>query len=99
MKTAPMSHEEINSKIAAACGQSGLPLPRYTESRDACADFLKTLGTAREQRGFIWWLNKLHPTAEIHLTRDDEELQQEVFEILTASPMQLCVAFINLKNL
>lgn len=97
--TPPLTHEEINSKIAKACGQDGLPIPRYTESRDACADFLKTLGGVKEQRGFIWWLNKLHPTAEIHLTNSDEELQQEVFELLSSSPMQLCMAFIDLKNL
>ncbi len=76
-----------------------VPRPNYTTSRDACAEFEAKLTKDREMEEYIWYLNRAHPTADIHYPyeygrRFAQELRREVFGIATSKPIQRCEAYL-----
>lgn len=73
--------------------------PNYTASLDACAEFEAKITSNAERSEYVWCLNSIHPTADIHSPdecgRDYlKDLQLEVFDIATCTPRQRCEAYL-----
>ena len=73
-------------------------LPNYPESLDACAEFRKTL-TDTEKERYVWWLNHLHPSADIHYSELQKDVRREVFDLIDVKPIEHCVAYLKMKEL
>ena len=74
------------------------PVPNYPESLDACAEFRKTL-TDTEKERYVWWLNHLHPSADIHYSELQKDVRREVFDLIDVKPIEHCVAYLKMKEL
>jgi len=73
-------------------------LPNYPESLDACAEFRKTL-TDTEKERYVWWLNHLHPSADIHYSELQKDVRREVFDLIDVKPIEHCVAYLKMKEI
>jgi len=73
-----------------------MPVPNYPESLDACAEFRKTL-TDTEKERYVWWLNHLHPSADIHYSELQKDVRREVFDLIDVKPIEHCLAYLKTK--
>jgi len=110
-----LTNEEIRIKLAESLAWRKTPfgdsmenhprtwrtlsdLPNYPESLDACAEFRKTL-TDTEKERYVWWLNHLHPSADIHYSELQKDVRREVFDLIDVKPIEHCVAYLKMKEL
>lgn len=101
-----MTNQEINERVAKLCGWKprafcvgyyrddfdgyALALPNYTESLDACREFMSQIhGEDREEFVII----------ARYLERVDTLYEaEEQWALITLTPLELCEAFLRLKR-
>jgi len=73
-------------------------IPDYLNDLNACHEMEKVLsGEQKEQ--FIFWLNHLHPSADIHYAEKKRELRLDVFDLVHTTAPQRAEAFLRTLNL
>ena len=73
-------------------------LPDYLNDLNACAEFEKVLNEAQNER-YVFWLNHLHPSADIHYSEIQKYVRLEVFSLIHATAAQKCEAFRRTLNI
>jgi hypothetical protein len=72
--------------------------PNYIGDLNACHEMEKVLsGEQKEQ--FIFWLNHLHPSADIHYSEKKRELRLDVFDLVHTTAPQRAEAFLRTLGL
>ena len=78
--------------------KSSKPSPDYLNDLNACHEAEKVL-TYEQKEQFVFWLNHLHPSADIHHAEKKRELRLDVFDLVHATAAQRAEAFIRTLNL
>ena len=104
----PMTPDQQRIAIAQACGWTDTQIidgkygqtdvPDYLGDLNAMHEAEKVLsGEQKEQ--FIFWLNHLHPSADIHYAEKKRELRLDVFDLVHTTASQRSEAFLHTLNL
>jgi hypothetical protein len=73
-------------------------LPDYLNDLNDCHEMEQVLsGEQKEQ--FIFWLNHLHPSADIHYAEKKRELRLDVFDLVHTTASHRAEAFLRTLNL
>ena len=73
-------------------------IPDYLNDLNACAEFEKVLDETQKER-YVFWLNHLHPSADIHYSEREKDIRLEVFSLVSATTAQRCEAFLRVRHL
>jgi hypothetical protein len=68
-------------------------LPDYLNDLNACHEMEKLLDEGQKER-FVFWLNHLHPFADIHYSERKRAIRLEVFSLVHATAAQRAKAFL-----
>jgi hypothetical protein len=74
------------------------PLPDYFSDLNAMHEAEKVLNDVQKER-FVFWLNHLHPSADIHYSEIEKDIRLEVFSLVSATATQRAEAFGRTLNL
>jgi hypothetical protein len=73
-------------------------IPDYPADLNACHEMEQVLsGEQKEQ--FIFWLNHLHPSADIHYAEKKRDLRLDVFDLVHTTASQRAEAFLRTLGL
>jgi hypothetical protein len=108
-----MTPEKQNAVIAIACGivthdhwgplhrtPQGLVrvCPDFVGDLNACHEMEKVLTDAQKKQ-FVFWLNHLHPSADIHYSDRQNDMRLEVFSLIHSTAAQKSKAFLHTLGL
>jgi len=68
-------------------------IPHYPSDLNACHEMEKVLDEGQKER-FGFWINHLHPFADIHYSEKKKDIQREVFSLVHATAAQRAKAFL-----
>lgn len=109
--SAPMTTDQQRIAIATACGwttkHKGLwveslkiyaALPNYLNDLNAMHEAEQVL-TYEQKEQFVFWLNHIHPSADIHHSDGQKDFRLEVFSLVHSPASQRAEAFLRTLNL
>jgi hypothetical protein len=73
-------------------------LPDYLGDLNACHEMEELLDEGQKER-FGFWINHLHPFADIHYSEKKKDIQLEVFSLVHATADQRAEAFLRTLGL
>jgi hypothetical protein len=73
-------------------------LPNYLNDLNACHEMEKVL-TYEQKEQFVFWMNHLHPSADIHYAEKKRELRLDVFDLVHTTAAQRAEAFLRTLGL
>jgi hypothetical protein len=68
-------------------------IPDYLDDLNACHEMEELLDEGQKER-FVFWINHLHPFADIHYSEKKKDIQREVFSLVHATAAQRAKAFL-----
>jgi hypothetical protein len=72
--------------------------PDYLCDLNACHEMEKVL-TYKQNEQFVFWLNHLHPSADIHYAEKKRDLRLDVFDLCHSTAAEKCEAFLRTLGL
>jgi hypothetical protein len=104
-----MTPDQQRIAIAGACGTMqwsyalptkciGASVPDYLNDLNACYEMEELLDEGQKER-FVFWINHLHPFADIHYSERKRATRLEVFSLVHATAAQRAVAFLHTLGL
>ena len=103
-----MTPDQQRIAIATACGWTDTQIidgkygqtdvPDYLGDLNACHEMEQVL-TYEQKEQFIFWLNHLHPSADIHYAEKKRELRLDVFDLVHSPAAQRAEAFLRTLGL
>ena len=73
-------------------------LPDYLNDLNACHEMEHVL-TYEQKEQFVFWMNHIHPSADIHYAEKKRELRLDVFDLVHTTASQRSEAFLRTLNL
>jgi hypothetical protein len=73
-------------------------LPDYLGDLNACHEMEKMLSGEKKEQ-FIFWLDHLHPSADIHYAQKKRELRLDIFDLVHTTAAQRAEAFLRTLGL
>ena len=73
-------------------------MPDYLNDLNACHETEKVL-TYEQKEQFVFWMNHIHPSADIHHSDTQKDFRLEVFSLVHSPAPQRCEAFLRTLGL